>query len=89
MQCSGTNYAPCGRREDEYQKPLDTAKQMAVDEVRIKNSVITDELRDLVIFLVHSFIRPIETELYALKHSAEIYRQEGAAFRSIRVHYQR
>ena len=41
---------------------------MAIDEVRIRESVITDELRDLVIFLVHSFIRPIETELYALKH---------------------
>jgi hypothetical protein len=41
---------------------------MATDKVRIRESVITNELRDLVIFLVHSFIRPIETELYALKH---------------------
>jgi hypothetical protein len=56
------------KEDDEYQKLLDTAKQMAIEEVRIRESIITDELRDLVIFLVHSFIRPIETELYALKH---------------------
>jgi hypothetical protein len=61
-------YPLVSKQEDEYQKLLDTAKQMATDEVRIRESVITDELRDLVIFLVHSFIRPIETELYALKH---------------------
>src|SRR5664280_1119931 len=58
-------YPLVSKADDEYQKLLDTAKQMATDEVRVRESVITDELRDLVIFLVHSFIRPIETELYA------------------------
>ena len=29
---------------------------------------VTDELYDLVLFVVHSFVRPIATELYALKH---------------------
>ena len=61
-------YPLVSKADDEYQKLLDTAKEMAVEEVRIRESIITDELRDLVIFLVHSFIRPIETELYALKH---------------------
>jgi len=27
---------------------------------------VTDELYDLVLFVVHSFVRPIATELYAL-----------------------
>jgi len=61
-------YPLVSKEDDEYQKLLDTAKQMAIEEVRIRESIITDELRDLIIFLVHSFIRPIETELYALKH---------------------
>ena len=56
------------KADDEYQKLLDTAKEMADEGARIRESIITDELRDLVMFLVHSFIRPIETELYALKH---------------------
>jgi len=29
---------------------------------------VTDEVYDLVLFVVHSFVRPIATELYALKH---------------------
>ena len=29
---------------------------------------VTDELYDLVLFVVHSFVRPIATERYALKH---------------------
>jgi len=29
---------------------------------------VTDELYDLVLFVVHSFVRLIATELYALKH---------------------
>lgn len=61
-------YPLVSRKEDEYQKLLDTAKEMASEEVRVRETIITDELRDLIMFLVHSFIRPIETELYALKH---------------------
>jgi hypothetical protein len=30
---------------------------------------VTDELYDVILFLVHSFVRPIVTELYAIKHS--------------------
>jgi len=61
-------YPLVSKADDEYQKLLDTAKAMADEGARIRESIITDELRDLIIFLVHSFIRPIETELYALKH---------------------
>src|ERR1700686_3337209 len=30
---------------------------------------LTDELYDVILFLTHSFVRPIVTELYAIKHS--------------------
>ena len=54
--------------EDEYKKLLETAKAMAAEDVKVRESVITDELYDLIMFLTHSFVRPIDTELYGLKH---------------------
>lgn len=56
------------KEEDEYKKLLDTAKEMAAEGVKVRESVITDELYDLIMFLTHSFVRPIDTELYGLKH---------------------
>ena len=41
---------------------------MAAEESRVKETIVTEELYDMIIFLVHSFVRPIETEFYALKH---------------------
>ncbi|HEY1475404.1 MAG TPA: hypothetical protein VGF53_15115 [Pseudolabrys sp.] len=61
-------YPLVSKEEDEYKKLLDTAKAMAAEHVRVRESVITDELHDLILFLTHSFIRPIESELYQLKH---------------------
>lgn len=61
-------YPLVSKEEDEYQKLLDTAKQMADESVRIRETIVTDELRDMILFIVHSFVRPIETEFYALKH---------------------
>ena len=41
---------------------------MAAEGVKVRESVITDELYDLIMFLTHSFVQPIDTELYGLKH---------------------
>ena len=30
---------------------------------------VTDELYDIILFLTHSFVRPIVSELYAIKHT--------------------
>ena len=57
-----------GVDHDEYKKLLETAKRMAAEGVKVRESVITDELYDLILFLTHSFVRPIDTELYGLKH---------------------
>ena len=61
-------YPHVPKEEDEYKKLLETAKRMAAEGVKVRESVITDELYDLILFLTHSFVRPIETELYGLKH---------------------
>jgi hypothetical protein len=57
------------KKDDAYQKLLRTAKQMAKDKVEVRGTLVTDELYDLILFLVHSFVRPTTTELYALTHA--------------------
>lgn len=55
--------------DDNYQKLLRQVKEMADRRIEVRGIVITDELYDLVLFLTHSFVRPITSELYAIKHS--------------------
>jgi hypothetical protein len=62
-------YPLVSKKNDVYKKVLETAKQMARDKVVIRGIPVTDELYDIILFLVHSFVRPIVTELYAIKHS--------------------
>ena len=54
---------------DEYQKLLQGAKQMAADAKVVRGVEVTTELYDLILFCVHSFVRPTTTELYALRHN--------------------
>jgi integrase len=54
---------------DEYQQLLKGAKQLAAEGRFVRGVAITDELYDLILFSVHSFVRPTTTELYALKHN--------------------
>ena len=54
--------------KDEYKKLLDEAKQMAKEGVIVRGVEATEELYDLILFCVHSFVRPTTSELYALKH---------------------
>src|SRR6185312_15062656 len=54
---------------DEYQKLLKGAKQLAAEGKVVRGVAVTDELYDLILFCVHSFVRPTTTELYALKHN--------------------
>jgi hypothetical protein len=55
--------------QDEYKKILAGAKKLAADGVVVRGLPVTEELYDLILFAVHSFVRPIMTELYALKHN--------------------
>jgi len=57
------------KTDDAYRKVRAAAKKMAKDGVVIRGIPVTDELYDLILFVVNSFVRPISSELYALKHS--------------------
>ena len=43
--------------------------KMAKDGVVIRGIPVPGEVYDLIIFIVNSFVRPISSELFALKHS--------------------
>ena len=53
---------------DEYKLLLRTAKEMAEEQVRVRDTVITTELYDFILFMTHSFLRPTESEIYGLTH---------------------
>lgn len=53
---------------DAYQKLLATAKAMSIENIEIRGVPVTDELYDILLFLTHSFVRPLSTELYAIRH---------------------
>jgi hypothetical protein len=61
-------YPLVARDADAYQKLLSAAKAMAIEGVEIRGIPVTDELYDILLFLTHSFVRPLTTELYAIKH---------------------
>lgn len=54
---------------DEYKKLLAGAKSLAEQGAVVRGVPVTEELYDLILFTVHSFVRPMTTELYALKHN--------------------
>jgi hypothetical protein len=56
------------KEDDEYKKLLKTAKLLATEQVVVRYAPITAELYDLILFCVHSFVRPTTTELYAIRH---------------------
>jgi hypothetical protein len=57
------------KEQDAYKRVLKIAKAMAKEQVVVRAIPVTDELYDLILFLTHSFVRPIVTELYAIRHS--------------------
>ena len=57
------------RKDDLYQRILTTAKRLADEGRVVRWNPITAELYDLIIFITHSFVRPISSELYALRHA--------------------
>lgn len=61
-------FAPLVSKDtDTYKRLLEAAK--GVIGTTIRGVAITDELHDLILFVVHSFVRPTTTELYAVRRS--------------------
>ena len=57
------------KADDAYQMILQAAKDMVDEQVTVRGISVTDELYDILLFLTHSFVRPISSELYAIRHS--------------------
>jgi glycerophosphoryl diester phosphodiesterase len=57
------------QENDEWDKLKTGAKKLAAEGAIVRGIPVTDELYDLILFTVHSFMRPTITELYALKHN--------------------
>ena len=63
-------FAPLVSKDDDaYQKLLKAVKQMEGQGVQVRGLMVDDEFYDLLLFLTHSFVRPIMSELYAIKHA--------------------
>jgi hypothetical protein len=62
-------YPLTSKDHDDYDKLLTMSKTLEEQGVKVRGIQITSELRDIILFTVHSFVRPTESELYALKHS--------------------
>jgi hypothetical protein len=56
------------KEADAYQAILKAAKDLASEGASVRGVLVTEELYDLILFVTHSFVRPIVSELYALKH---------------------
>jgi hypothetical protein len=61
-------YPLVAKEDDAYQAILKAAQELVDEETLIRGVPITDELYDLILFTSHSFVRPIISELYALRH---------------------
>jgi hypothetical protein len=55
-------------KDDQLQILLRTARQMAQEGVAVRWISVTDELPDILLFIINCFVRPISSELYALRH---------------------
>ncbi len=66
------------KEEDEWKKLLDAAERITHEPTTIRGHKITIELRDMLIFLLHSFLRPTYSELYALQHKDITFRDRDS-----------
>jgi len=64
------------KEADEYHLLRKVALEMAAENLVIRGVAVTGELYDLILFLVHSFVRPSTTELFALKHKHVVVADE-------------
>ena len=61
-------YPLVSQEEDAYQRLVDTADQISLLGQAGMGSRAAEELRDIIPFLVSSFVRPVSSELYAIRH---------------------
>jgi site-specific recombinase XerD len=54
--------------EQEYKHLLKTTRQVVKEGVKVRGITITMEMYYFIVFMTHSFLRPTETEVFALRH---------------------
>ncbi len=54
--------------EDEFENLFLTAREVAKEGIEVRGVPLTIELYYFIMFLVHSFLRPTENEVFALRH---------------------
>tara|TARA_R110002096_G_scaffold205926_4_gene392015 strand:+ start:11 stop:1201 length:1191 start_codon:yes stop_codon:yes gene_type:complete len=54
--------------EKEYKLLLKITKEVIQEQVKLRGVLIDDELYYFIVFLVHSFMRPVESEIFSIKH---------------------
>lgn len=64
------------KEADEYKLLLRKSAELAKSNVLVRGTPVTEELRDIIIFAVHGFVRPTYSELYALKHKHVMFRED-------------
>jgi hypothetical protein len=57
------------KKDDAYRKLLKTAREAAEEGVKVRGIPVTYELYDVIVFLTQSFVRPVVSELYSIKHN--------------------
>jgi integrase len=55
------------KEKDEYKTLLDAAKSLARDGVQVRGTTVTTDLYDFILFVMHTFVRPTEREVYGLR----------------------
>ena len=54
--------------EKQYKLFLKTTREVIDNQVKVRGIQITNELYYFFVFIVHSFMRPIESEIFSIKH---------------------
>jgi hypothetical protein len=62
--------------EKEYKYLLKTAREAAKEGVKVRGITVTLELYYFIAFMTHSFMRPTESEVFALRHQDIIEKQK-------------
>ena len=66
------------KEKDDVVRMLDEARRMETVGTIVRGIKVTEELHDIILFTLYSFVRPTTTELYSLRH-ADVTVEENPA----------
>ena len=54
--------------EKEYKKVLKTTKEIVKKKINVRGIPLTEEMYLFIVFMTHTFLRPVSSEIFAIKH---------------------